>query len=178
MLKISQLHPEADLCVARVQEAGNCALGHASQPYLDMVKDYAKKNPGKPIHLIGVSRGGPVVLNIEEQCRHLTDTPMRVNIVAGAIFGTKTMNFAKKYLNWFFKYDDAIKRELSYNSEISKALLRRVNKLLPNGVVREYHLGVGRCPPESRTSPAMGWQFLGLSRALRGYCRRNRLSEL
>ena len=67
----------------KVYHRGKCSISAAADPIFKMIADYASKNPGKPICLMGVSNGGRIALELEYRLRHVTRNPVKLSIVAG-----------------------------------------------------------------------------------------------
>ncbi len=133
-------HPEADLAIVVVPKGGNCTVIEASEPILQLVESYIKKNPEKPVSLIGTSNGGRIVAYIETKLRkRAPNTPVLVSCVAGAHFGSYVMNLIHAYgLADLFGYTREIMQELAYGSDVTKNLLNEQREPLPNGVERDF----------------------------------------
>ena len=93
LAKLHQIHPEAEIKAPFVAHKGNCSLEEASASLLKMVKDYAKRNSGKPICLIGVSNGARIAAYLETTLRKEDLNPkIKVSAIAGPFLGTKVIN--------------------------------------------------------------------------------------
>ena len=138
--RLKQLHPEADIRQVRVPEQGNCKLELASDPIVDMIRDYIKQNPNKPVSLFGVSNGGRIILDTEIQLRDTT-TPVRVSSVAGVLFGSGIMDQLVDHIPVLRDtYDSNLRQEISYGSDKAKEILNRQRQKLDPQVVREYEM--------------------------------------
>jgi len=87
---------EYEILVPIVPHKGNCSLDEAVKPILNMVIEYIKRNPGKPIHLIGSSNGGRIVAKIELELRRSNpETLIKVTGVGGVYYGSNAMAYLK-----------------------------------------------------------------------------------
>jgi hypothetical protein len=57
--------PHMDYLAGPVFKAGNCSLEEAAEPFIEVVEDYLRKFPGKPLILIGTSNGSRIASYIE-----------------------------------------------------------------------------------------------------------------
>lgn len=114
-------------CVAPyVAQGGNCALETASVPLAAIVRNYAQKYPGKPIHIVGTSNGGRITLDIEEklEVEQVQGRPLRVVSIAGVHYGTQWINrlAAWKVLR-LARFHPAIASDLRWGSAKAQQLL-------------------------------------------------------
>lgn len=127
-----------DTFVPSVTAEGNCSLEEAADPILPTILDYAKKNPGKPICLMGASNGSRIATYLETQMRtKAPTTPIRVSTIAGIHFGSSTMNHLNGPAKCFLKPEP--REEFSYGSEKAKELLKRVREPLADGVAERAY---------------------------------------
>lgn len=96
--EIRQNDPEAHIFVPQVPLEGNCDLETAAKPILDVLEDYLKKFPGKPVALVGTSNGGRIAEYIESRVNPelLGVSHLSVVSLAGVHYGTKLMDQVKK----------------------------------------------------------------------------------
>lgn len=114
---IKQIKPQAHCFIPDVWKVGNCPLEESAAPILAAVNHYAKKFPGKPINLVGLSNGGRIVGWLERSLQ-LEGTPIKVVSIAGVHFGTKVIGYFSGPLG-----KRAIKQLTGYCDEIQKDLI-------------------------------------------------------
>ncbi len=139
-IKELKKHPNIDLYVPFVHLAGNCSLTAASSPIQNKIADYIRRNPLKPICLIGFSNGSRIVTSIERNLRDIApETTVKVSTIAGVHFGSTLINrisntrVVKNFLH------PSVRLELAYRSKTSQELLQRVRQPLPSTVSkRDY----------------------------------------
>ena len=108
----------ADVRLVKVLNGGDCAVNDAADQIYIIINEYLKKHPNKPIALVGTSREGPIVAELELRLREKAPgTPVFVGTIAGANGGTLMMNLlnAIPFVNRL--YGKAVIDELSYKSE-------------------------------------------------------------
>ncbi|MEL7432081.1 MAG: hypothetical protein AAGI90_06120 [Chlamydiota bacterium] len=136
--QLSLLPPNTkmDIFAPVVHKRGVCPLDQAVNPLLPKIEDYVKKNPKKPVCLLGTSNGSRVAAEIETRLREISPgTPVKVSSVAGPHLGSSSLDLFDRFscglANW--RYPDGLKEELKYNSDKAKELLRRIKTPLPKG---------------------------------------------
>jgi hypothetical protein len=139
LLKRDEL--DKDLFIPFVPLKGNGKLKAVVPPILATLKDYAQKNPGKPICLIGVSNGGRICTWLESQLRtEVASTPVKVSTIAAVHFGSSRMDWFKWFHEWtgwsLGGYTPSVVKELCFGSKKAKKILDRISQPLPNGVTR------------------------------------------
>ncbi len=145
-----------------VPKRGVCSLDEATKPLLPKIIDYTKKNPGKPVCLLGASNGGRIALSLESKLRYSTPrTPVKISSIAGVHFGSSRVNRLEKHwiLKWFCP--GKVKQELKFGSTRAERLLEQVKKELPkNCAPRSYDFYATRedllIPDLSSTLPELG----------------------
>ena len=77
----------------RIYRRGNCKLDEATEKVTQMVRQWAMKNPDKPIVFTGVSNGARISALAASQLKCLDglSNPMKVHAAAGPFFGTHTV---------------------------------------------------------------------------------------
>lgn len=140
--KLMEAQPQMDVFTPYVPFQGNCRLDVSANPVYNIVYDYAKKYPGNPICLVGVSNGARICMHIEHQLRTTSpSTPVKVSTIAAVHFGSSRMNIVKRIADLTglrFGYDKAILNDLSLESNSTVELMQKVMQPLPWGVVREF----------------------------------------
>jgi hypothetical protein len=139
-LSIVRKQNNIDVFVPVVPKRGNCSLNDATDPLLPTLLDYAKKNPTKPICLLGISNGGRLALNLETKLRETTlQTPVMVSSISGAHFGSSRMNLLEKFYLAKLFHSKIICEELRYGSDSARKLLGNARAILPeNCAKRKY----------------------------------------
>ena len=130
--KLEKSNPNKyEIKVPYVINKGNCSLKEAADPILAMVQDYIKKNPGKPVNLIGTSNGGRIVGYIDSALKD-TDVHIRITGIAGAFFGSKTLTNLNKYglANYL---PQVVVEELSQGSSKARNLIESMQKVPTQG---------------------------------------------
>lgn len=114
--------PEACF-VPYVKDKGYCSLKEASQPILEVVQDYATRNPDVQIVLVGHSNGARIAAYLEQRL-HASD--IRLVSIAGPHLGSKLINLiAKIGMQRLFKITPQMEAELVYGGEWSKKKMRK-----------------------------------------------------
>ncbi|WP_420422605.1 esterase/lipase family protein [Simkania sp.] len=123
--------PNADVCLIKVNNGGDCSLEEATTPILNLLKNYTTKYRDKPIALVGTSRGGPIVASLELKMRKLAQKPkVYVGTIAGAHHGSLMMTLLKMTGCAHLWFSPEVIEELSYKSDCSKELLEQQQKKL------------------------------------------------
>ena len=125
--RLKKAHPEADIRLPKVPFAGNCPLEKCADPLLDLVRDYIVSNPGKPVCLIGLSNGARIVSHIEINLRRYP-TPIKVSTIAGALYGSRTMDLLHKYRLSKYLFNPELVEELRYGSKKARTLLDKMRQ--------------------------------------------------
>lgn len=139
-LSLLKNHNKVDVFAPLVPQKGMCSLNDAATPILPTLLDYAEKNPGKPICLIGASNGGRIAAELEIRMREKSpQTPIKISTIAGVHFGSQRMNLLEKIglAKWF--YPLALRQELQYGSDTAKSLVNRLKAPLPTGCAPRSH---------------------------------------
>lgn len=122
-----------------VPERGRCSLDKAIEPIETLIDNYIKKFPEKPICFISHSNGSRIALELEDRLRKKAPTtPVKVSSVAGAVLGTKRIDFINKLRVGNTFCGRAFADEMRYLCDHVKCLWEKTNKALPDGVVRSY----------------------------------------
>ncbi len=124
----------ADLFAPDVHATGICSLEEAANPLLPVLVDYARRNPAKPICLLGVSNGSRIATWLETRLRQETpQTAIMVSTIAGVHLGSSRMNLVHDWrvANWV--YPAVLREELRYGSSTARRLLDQVMAPLPAG---------------------------------------------
>ncbi|WP_068469594.1 esterase/lipase family protein [Candidatus Protochlamydia phocaeensis] len=126
--RLQQDNPEAHCIAPHVPERGNCSLETAAEPFVEMIRHYAAKFPGQPIHLIGVSNGGRIVSYLENQLTPEDLQGRRLNVVsiAGVHYGTPLIDQAAKWrVLPFLGLHPRIAEDLKWESLSAQRLLQQ-----------------------------------------------------
>lgn len=117
-----------DVIAPFVPKQGDCTLEDAAQPILEKICEYTKKNPTKPVSLIGVSNGGRIVTWLESELREKApNTPVKVSAVAGVHFGSRLVTKARHWpIAKQIVGSKAIQEELAYGSPKAFELAERL----------------------------------------------------
>lgn len=116
--------PNADICLIRVKNGGDCCLEEATAPILSLLNDYTTKYQENPIAIVGTSRGGPIAGNLELKMRELSHKPrVYVGTIAGAHHGSLMMTLLKATGCAQLWFSPEVVEELSYESNCAKKLL-------------------------------------------------------
>lgn len=128
---------DADLVALHLPENGNVPLEESAARVEEVVKSYAKAHPDKPVTLIGESNGGRVAGHVEHALR---DSVKKVQLVSlcGAFFGSRWMDFRAARGDTGSDHP-AVVEGLKFGSEEGKALIKRMQEPLEEGVVRRHH---------------------------------------
>jgi len=114
-------------CLApHVISEGNCSLEEAAKPLLAIVKDYAVKNPCKPIVLIGTSNGGRIAMHLESQLavEDLDGRCFSLVSLAGVHYGTKFVDYLTSCnMVWTSQMDSHILEDFSWQSQMATECL-------------------------------------------------------
>jgi len=133
-------HSDIDLFIPFIPQKGNCALEEAASPLLPKLIDYAKKYPGKPICLIGVSNGSRLATWLETELRtKVPNTSVKVSTIAGVHLGSRLVNRLQhlKIADFFLK--PILQKELSYQSKKAQELLAKVKMPLNKEVAKRNY---------------------------------------
>jgi len=131
-IKLLKRYPKVDLFVPSVTKQGMCSLEEAADPILKTLQDYAAKNPGRPISVLGVSNGSRIATWLDVKMRkYFPKTPMRISTIAGVHFGSSQMNLMKRLGVAKWLYPVSLREELAYGSKKAKELLAKVSTPLP-----------------------------------------------
>jgi len=136
-VRIEVGQPEMEVRIPFVPENGDCSLEEAAAPIIEMVRDYIRKNPQKPICLIGTSNGGRVAAKVELALRG-EGAAIRVSTLAGVFFGSRRID---QFAHWNiaqYLYNPAVIDELQIGSETAKALIKEMRASLPEKDTRAY----------------------------------------
>lgn len=121
-----------DIFAPHVPEKGMCSLEKAVAPIYPIIRDYAQKNPQKPISLIGHSNGSRIVSLMDKYLREdAPQSPVRVSAIAGVIFGSSRMDQIDSFGIASYFYPQ-ITNELKYGSRVARALLEGLAAPLPD----------------------------------------------
>ncbi len=139
-LSILKNYPKMDVFAPVVPQKGMCSLEEATKPILPILLDYAQKNPGNPICLLGVSNGTRVITWLETELREKAPkTPVKVSAISGVLFGSSRMNLLNRLGLAKYFYPKALQSELVYGSSKAKELLNRLRAPLPeNTAPRQF----------------------------------------
>lgn len=124
-----------DLFVPYVPLGGNGEIEEVARPILERVKEYANKNPGRPICFMGVSNGGRICTYSETELRKVSSAPVRVSTIAAVHFGTSRMDWVR----WFglrLGYNPVVVKDLCFGSDKAKEILLKVAEVAD--APREY----------------------------------------
>ncbi|HEY4832570.1 MAG TPA: alpha/beta hydrolase, partial [Waddliaceae bacterium] len=124
--EIQKLKPDAHLFVPQVPFLGDCALEGAADPLLEVIKDYIKKFPGKPVTLLGASNGGRIINYLENNLSPeiLSSSPLSLVSLAGLHYGTKLVDIAANTgLVRLVGLDDALIEEFRWANPKAKQQL-------------------------------------------------------
>ncbi|MCB1117779.1 MAG: hypothetical protein KDK50_04270, partial [Chlamydiia bacterium] len=108
--------------VPRIFKKGNVSLEEAASPLLEVVRDYLKEHPGKPIQIIGTSNGSRIATYIENHlsCEELGESSLRIASVAGVLKGTKLINFLERFhLTPLAGLNNMLKEEFKWKSKVA-----------------------------------------------------------
>jgi hypothetical protein len=119
-----------------VYKKGNCSLRKASLAIVRMVRSYIKKNPGKPIHLIGTSNGARIAARVEVALRN-KDVNIRVTAIAGVFFGSKRIEALKRIKIASLVLHKDIIEDFSVGSKRAQRLIRNMQQPVTVGT-RSY----------------------------------------
>ncbi len=128
---ISNLKKEQSDCdyyAPFVPHGGACTLEEASEPLFKNILSYADAFPGKPVCFIGVSNGGRIALNLSNWlAEQRSCTPIKVSILAGALFGTPLINDLENLPRWILDWwiSPVVRDELRFGSPSCRELLQR-----------------------------------------------------
>ncbi len=133
-------HPDIDTFAPSVTKQGHCSLEEAADPILPVILDYAKKNPQKPVCLLGTSNGSRICTYLETLMREKAPTtPVKVSTIAGIHLGSSLMN----HLNWLglakWLMKPVLREELPYGNKKALELLERVREPLAPGVAERAY---------------------------------------
>lgn len=129
---IEQKEGQADVRLIKVLNGGDCAVNDAAEQINTIIDAYLKEHPNKPIALVGTSRGGPIVAELELRLRaSAPDTPVFVGTIAGANGGTLMMNLLNAIPIVNRLYGKAVIDELSYKSGKVQELQGRQGTSVP-----------------------------------------------
>ena len=109
---------------------GNCSLETASKPLYDLIFNYIKVNPDKPIHFIACSNGCRIASWIECELRNLV-VNIRLTCIVGAFGGSVLVDNFKIPLS-IVLHNDVLK-ELSTESKINNTLKEKMSLKLELG---------------------------------------------
>ncbi len=126
LVEMKRRHPDVYCLAPYVLLEGNCSLKEAAAPLLRLVQDYARKNPGKPIILIGTSNGGRIAMYLETQLRveDLEYRQLTVVSLAGVHYGTQFIDYLASWkLLWAGQLDQEIAKDFSWKSETARQCL-------------------------------------------------------
>lgn len=116
-------------CAApEVIKGGNCSLEEASEPLIEIIKDYIQKHPGKPIHIIGTSNGGRLAQNLESRLPELMEegTPLAVVSIAGLHYGTQIVTH-RYHIDSFLGISKVLKKEFPWKSSVAQSEMDKWN---------------------------------------------------
>jgi len=131
-LSLLKEHAAIDVFAPIVPHRGLCSLEEASSPILPAIEDFAQKNPGKPICLLGVSNGSRITTWLETRLRQTRPAaPVLVSTIAGVHLGSSRMNLLDKLHLASYFYPSVLGNELRYNSDTARKLLEEVRAPLP-----------------------------------------------
>jgi hypothetical protein len=140
--QIRKDQPDADCFVPVVKDAGNNSLESISKPILAAVGDYVKKNPGKPICLVGASNGARIAGYIERKLLQ-EKAAIKTISIAGVHFGTKIIDKLEEFrLLKLFNFHPNIVKDFKFGSESAKKYLfdwRQSDKLAEGIRDREFY---------------------------------------
>jgi len=124
---LNKEQPHFEVRLPHVPKRGNCSLDEATAPIEAMVRDYIEKHPGKPVCLMGISRGGPVIHKVEALLRD-TNTPIKVSAVAGVLSGTKIVNLLDNLGLAGWVLDSHLTDEIRHTSETATKLMKQMEE--------------------------------------------------
>lgn len=125
-----------------IPKGGNCSTAEATKGIYQRILGWSQNNPNKPIIFCGVSNGARLSGHIVSMLR-VSDqvaNPIKINCLAGPFFGTKMLNqpdWSDKGQKIWGKLirtriggnkSSEIITDLSYGSEKSKQLIRRIRE--------------------------------------------------
>lgn len=133
-LSLLSQHDKIDVFAPEVFKRGRCSLDEAVDSILPPILDYTRKNPKKPVCLLGTSNGGRITAQVETVFRQKSpSTPIMVSNIAGVHFGSQRMNLLEKLGLGKWLYPAVLRQELQYGSPKAKELLSQINEPLPDG---------------------------------------------
>ena len=113
---------------------GNCALEISSKPIYDLILQWIKINPSKPIHIISCSNGCRIASFIETNLRNL-DLDIKLTCVVGAFDGSINIDNFGNLLG--FILDKNLLDEMKTNSAVNNKLKEKINSEIEIGT-RHY----------------------------------------
>ncbi len=121
--EIKRKNPHAHLFAPQVPLEGNCALETAAYPLLEVVNNYLKKFPGRPVTLMGTSNGGRIAAYIESKLdpEILGSSRLSIVSIAGVHNGTKVVDLVKKlHLLPLARLNKDLADEFIFGSRVAK----------------------------------------------------------
>lgn len=148
--------PHADIRVPPVPRVGQASLDECAAPFIELVRDYVARHPGRPICLMGFSRGGQIAAKVELALRNIEgSSKVFVSAVSGTFLGTRHINFTENTLGRVFSpnmvrrimscfVSPVVAAELRDLSRTNVALLDQMAMGLGEGEARGYEFYTSR----------------------------------
>jgi len=131
-LQLLENEKEIDAYAPAIKNRGACALNEAVASIFEIVLDYTRKHPGKPICLLGISNGARLTTWIETKLRkEARFTPVKVSNISGAHFGSSLLSLGNRLGISPLLVPKAVREELAYGSDCAKELLANAQRPLP-----------------------------------------------
>lgn len=130
--RIQRERPNIEVRIPQVPHEGDTTLQEAADPIVAMARDYIRKNPGKPISIIGTSNGGRIAAYVETRLRN-EPVSIRVTGIAGVYFGSERMSEGISHKIASFRYCPEIVTDLSMGSPAARTLIEEMRAPLCQG---------------------------------------------
>lgn len=133
--------PGIDVFAPAVPKLGVCSLEEAGRPLLAVIENYAKKYPGKPICLLGISNGSRIATWLETQLRQSApQSAALVSTIAGVHRGSSRIDLLDSFHVPDYFYPRIVRQELCDDSQTSQRLLDKVRAPLPAGCSSRFYV--------------------------------------
>lgn len=129
--RLTKEKPQCDVIAPYVHLRGNCPLENAAEPVLQIVREYIKDNPGKPLYITGTSNGGRIAAYIETHLdpEQMNGCSLHFVSVAGVHAGTKRVEILPRNNRVVNKViDPELVEEFRYNGSFAQGLHQKLQQ--------------------------------------------------
>jgi hypothetical protein len=130
MKKDTANYGSVDLRTPLIPKKGNCTVSESLGPIENMIRNYARNHPDKPICVLGVSNGGRLAAHLSHKLQDL-DNPLLFSGIASVLNGTQHPIFQNE------SFDPEIKKDYIWADTEAAELIKKMATVEKTNRLRE-----------------------------------------